>query len=287
MIAALSTAQVWVLAVVGVLAGAAVGSFGCVIIERLPVRLDEPNEWGDDYDTRPWSEVLGGESRCSDCGEGIRWVHKIPVLSWILLRGRCRSCGASIPAFHPIVEFLVPAVGVAVVWAFGWDWRVLPLLWLVPVGIIIAAIDIRTLIVPTRIVWPAFFVSVALSLAAAAVEGEWDWLRGGLIGLLLVAGPLALLWFALPSAMGFGDVRLATLLGWTVGFCTIDGHWNTALFTSVSVLAVGSVLGIVFGMGALMTQGRKARVPFGPPLVVATLVLSALGQTILDGFAIT
>lgn len=284
MIVALATAQLWVLGVAGVLLGAAVGSFGCVVIERLPRRLDEPNEFGDLHDTNPWGEVLGGESRCSSCGADIRWIDKIPVASWLALRGKCRGCGDRIPRFHPVVEFLVPAVGVAVVAAFGWEWRILPLLWLVPVGIIVSAIDLRTLMVPTRIVWPSLFVSVALGVAAAAVEGEWNWVRGGVLGAAMLSVPLAVLWFAMPGGMGFGDVRLSVLLGWTLGFSVIEERWGTVLFLAACTLAVAAVLGIVSGIGGMITQGRKAKVPFGPPFIVAALAVSAFGNAVLKGF---
>lgn len=284
---ALTTSQTWIFAVFGALLGAAVGSFCCVIIERLPLKLDEPNDWGDDYDTRPWREIVGGESRCSSCGADIRWIDKIPVLSWFLLRGKCKSCGERIPGFHPLVEFLVPAVGIGLVAIFGWDWRLLPALWLVPVGIVVSFIDFRTYIVPTRIVWPAFFVAVALSVVVAGIEGEWAWLWGGLLGTVILAGPLALLWFALPNGMGFGDVRLATLLGWTLGFSVYTGRWVSVLVCALVLLIAAAVLGIIMGIGGLMAYGRKAKVPFGPALVTATFVVLAVSAPLLDGYGLT
>ena len=80
-----------VLLVGGILIAFVIGSFTNVIIDRLPLELDEPNEFGELYDTRPWAEVLGGRSRCSSCGEPVRPSDNIPVVSWILLRGRCRG----------------------------------------------------------------------------------------------------------------------------------------------------------------------------------------------------
>lgn len=281
---ALTSAQIWVLAVAGTLVGFAVGSFACVIIERLPVLLDEPNEWGDDYDTRPWGEVLGGESRCSSCGASIRWIHKIPVISWIALRGKCRGCGDRIPGFHPLVELAVPVVGVALTVAIGWEWRSAPAIWLVPIGIIVSVIDLRTYIVPTRIVWPSFLVAVALSVAGAGIEGEWGWLWGGALGVALIAGPLVVLWFLLPNGMGFGDVRLATLLGWTIGFTIYTGSWTSVGFFAAAMLFCSSIVGIVLGIGGMMTQGRKAKVPFGPALFIAAVTLIAFHAQIIDGF---
>ncbi len=284
----MSPAQQTVLIVFGILAGFAVGSFACVVIERMPVMLDEPKH-GDLWDTRPWGEVLGGHSRCSSCGNPIRPVDKIPFLSWLVLRGKCRNCDERIPAFHPLVELAVPAIGVLVVLAYGWGWRVVPVLWLVPVAVVIAAIDLRTYIVPTRVVWPAFGVSVVLSVIAALVEGEPVWLLGGVVGALTLCVPLGLIWFAMPSGMGFGDVRLVVLLGWTVGFAAVDvgRGWITALFVAVIALALSAVTGIVFSLIGVTARGRQAKVPFGPSLVLGALVCIMFATEILDFFELT
>lgn len=274
-----------VLLLFGTLVAFAVGSFLCVVVDRLPVALDEPNEYGDSYDTRPWDEVLGGNSRCDDCGEPIRAVDKIPVLSWFLLRGRCRGCSARIPWFHPVIELLTPLLFLAAVWAIGWDWRLLPVLGLIPAGVAISAIDIRTLIVPTRIVWPAFAAVVVLSVVSAAIASEWSWLLTSAVGLATLAGPLFVLWFLLPSGMGFGDVRLAVLLGWTVGFYGGSEPAAGALL-AVILLLFAAVLGIVMGVTMLGARGRKAKVPFGPSLVISAFLCIALAQPILEPFGI-
>ena len=275
----------WVLLVFGTMIAFAVGSFLCVVIERLPVELDEPNEYGDSYDTRPWAEVLGGHSRCSSCGEPIKAVDKVPVLSWLVLRGRCRGCGERIPGFHPVVELLVPALFLAAVWVIGMDWRILPVLGLIPAGVALSAIDIRTLIVPTRIVWPAFGLVVVLSVLSAAVDGQWMWLLTALVCLASLAGPLFLLWFVMPRGMGFGDVRLAVLLGWTVGFYG-GAEPLAGVILAVFVLFAASILGIIVGITALGARGRKAKVPWGPSLVAAALLGIALAEPILDGFEV-
>ncbi len=269
----------------GALCFLAIGSFICVIIDRLPVALDEPNEYGEMWDTRPWPEVLGGHSRCSDCGEPVRPRDNIPIVSWLLLRGRCRGCGARIPAFHPLVELACPLLFLAMVWGIGWNLTLLPALWLIPVGVAVAVIDLRTLIVPTRIVWPAFGVAVVLGVAVAGIEGEWGWLLTGLVGLLAFAGPLFVLWFALPRSMGFGDVRLATLLGWTMGLYA-GTRPIAGLYLAVTCLAVSSLIGLVLGVVALGARGRKAQVPFGPALVAGTLVCIALAPQILEPFGV-
>jgi leader peptidase (prepilin peptidase) / N-methyltransferase len=276
-----------VLVVFGALGFAAIGSFVCVIIDRLPVALDEPNEYGDAYDTRPWAAVLGGNSRCSvtDCAAPIRRSDNVPVLSWLVLRGKCRSCEARIDGYHPVVELLCPALFLLSVWAIGLHWSLMPLLWLIPVGVAVAVIDLRTLIVPTRIVWPAFAVTVALSVLAAGLEDRWSMLVTAAVGLAVFAGPLFVLWFIMPGGMGFGDVRLAVLLGWTLGFYAGTRPMGAVVLGAIG-LVVASITGIVLGVVALGARGRKAQVPFGPALVTGTFFCVLLAEQILEPFAV-
>lgn len=279
------TATEWVLVIVGILGFAAVGSFTCVIIDRLPLSLDEPNQYGELWDTRPWGEVFGGNSRCSSCGAPVRVRDNIPVLGWLLLRGKCRDCGENIPAYHPVVELLCPLLFVAAVWQIGASWLLLPALWLIPAGVAVSAIDLRTLIVPTRIIWPAFFVSVALCAIVAGVESEWVWLLSAVIGIVVLAGPLFAIWFIKPQGMGFGDVRLAVLLGWNVGFFAATPVVGAALL-SIITIALAAMVGIVYGIVAMGVRGRGAKVPFGPALVVAAYFCMLMAGPILEPFSL-
>lgn len=278
----MSAAEV-VLVVFGAFAFLAIGSFTCVVIDRLPVELDEPNQYGDAYDTRPWREVFGGNSRCSSCGTPVRPVDNIPVVSWLVLRGKCRGCGDRIPGFHPAVELITPLLFLAAVWALGADWRLLPLLWLIPALVAVSVIDLRTFIVPTRIIWPAFFVTVALSVVAALIEGEWRWLLSAVVGLLVLAAPLFVIWFIRPQGMGFGDIRLATVLGWSVGFFS-GVRPAAAVMLAVIAMALSAILGILLGVVVLGARGRKARVPFGPAMVAGALICILLAPEILEPF---
>ena len=269
------------LLVLGALGSLAVGSFTNVVIDRLPLALDEPNEHGELWDSRPWSEVFGGRSGCSDCGADVRPIDNIPVVSWLVLRGRCRACGARIPAFHILVELSVPLLFLGALWALDLSWSLLPALWLIPVGVAVAVIDLRTLIVPTRIVWPAFLVSVLLCVLAAGLEGEWDWLLSAVAGMAVLALPLFLIWFAVPHGMGFGDVRLAILLGFNVGFYAL-GSVLGAVFLSVLCMGGSAVLGVLMGVIALGARGRGAKVPFGPALVAGAFLCIAFAEPIID-----
>lgn len=275
------------LGIFGVIAAAAIGSFMCVVIDRMPVLRDEPDEFGDFYEMRPWSEVAGGTSRCSSCGAPVRWFQNVPVVAWLVLRGRCASCKESIPAFHPIVELAVPLTAGLYLWAYGLEWRALPALIAIPGLIAVSAIDLRTLMVPTRVVWPTFALVLVVSIAVAFANDQPRWMLGGVIGIAILAGPLTLLWFALPGAMGFGDVRLAVLLGWILGFESVRERLIGVLFLAAVSIALSAGLGIVFGVARLIRDGRKAKVPFGPALVIGCLVVTAFSAAVLDGFLIS
>jgi leader peptidase (prepilin peptidase)/N-methyltransferase len=277
------TASETALLVFAVLAGACVGSFTNVVIARLPRELAEPNEFDEVWDTHPWREVLGGESHCAGCGRRLGVLDLVPVVSWIALRGKCRSCGARIPAYHPLVEALVPALGVLAWVVMGWGWELGLVLWLVPVGVAIAAIDFRTLMVPTRLVWPAFAVTVVLSIAAALQRGDWKLLSCAIIGVLVLAGPLAVIWFAMPAGMGFGDVRLAVLAGWTIGF-QAGGVIGDAAILALGTLLVACVVGIVIGLGLMGARGLRAKVPFGPAILISCYTLCLVAPDFLDAF---
>lgn len=272
---------------VGCFAYLAIGSATCVVIDRLPLRLEEPDEYGDEWSTRPWREVLGGGSRCGACGEPVRPYDNIPVASYVALRGRCRSCGTRIDRYHPWVELGAPVAFFLAIWALGITSMLLPVLWFIPVGLAVAVIDLRTMIVPTRIVWPATAVTVALSVLALGSDGEsWGRLLSGGVGVGVLAGALFLVWFVVPAGMGFGDVRLAVLLGWLVGFYAGPSLWG-AVVLAVLCLLGASVLGVVLGVVALGVRGRGVQVPFGPSLVLAAFACCLWAPRILDpwGFA--
>ena len=281
------TPTAWVLVVFGVLVMFLLASFTNVVIDRMPLALDEPNQYGESWDTRPWGEVVGGRSRCSACGADVRWYDNVPVVSYLLLRGKCRSCGERYGAFHVLVEVLVPLVAVLVTWGVvhyqGWSWVLLPYLFLVPVGVALAVIDLRTLILPTRIIWPAAAVMAVLCAVAALLEGHPEWLLGCLVGIALMAGPLALAWWF--SGGGFGDVRLCTLLGLVVGLAgsTTGNGLGWVPMLCVIFFVLSSVVGLAMAP-AFLVAGWKSKVPFGPGLIVGALLCVTLAEPILDAF---
>lgn len=266
-----------------------VASFCNVVIDRLPLRLDEENEYGELWETRSWSEVVGGRSRCSHCDAPVRPIDNIPVLSYVVLKGRCRSCGERYGSFHLWVEVGLPLVIALVTWGsvrtYGWTWALVPVLFLVPVGAVVSVIDLRTLIVPTAVVWPAAAFTAFLCLVVVVAQGTPSWLLAALFGVLTLAGPLFVLWWIVPAGMGFGDVRLSVLLGMNVGFAAgaagYSPGWGAML--AVLCLLLSSVVGIVMALPYLGVGRRK--VPFGPALVIGALLCATLAGPILAPFA--
>jgi leader peptidase (prepilin peptidase)/N-methyltransferase len=100
----------------------------------------------------------------------------------------------------------------------------------------------------------------------------------------VLAGPLFVIWFLMPSGMGFGDVRLTVLLGWTVGLCAAGDRLVSSAFMAVVTLTIAAVLGVAFGIVGISARGLKSRVPFGPPLATAALLCIACAGPILRFF---
>jgi leader peptidase (prepilin peptidase)/N-methyltransferase len=234
------------------LAGAAIGSFLNVVIYRLP---------------RGESLVSPG-SRCPGCGVAVAAYDNVPVISWIALHGRCRSCGESISARYPVIELLTATAFVAVALARGLEPELVALLPFTAVLIAVAGIDLEHRIVPNRIVVPAAIFGL---VASAAV-------RPGELPELLIAGAaafLALLLAALvyPAGMGMGDVKLAGVMGLYLGAAVAPAM--------IVAFGVGTLVGVV----KLAREGAEARkhgVPFAPFLALGGLVGLIAGPELVD-----
>ncbi|MBV8160789.1 MAG: prepilin peptidase, partial [Acidimicrobiia bacterium] len=238
--------------VCGVL-GLAVGSFLNVVIYRVPRK----------------ESVVRPRSHCPGCGAQLAERDNVPVISWLLLRGRCRSCGAPISARYPLVELLTSGLFVAAALRFGLDWVLPAYLVFFASLVAITFIDLEHYIIPNRVLYPTLYIVVPLLVVSAAGSGEWDSLRRALIG-----GAAAWLFFLLlhlvqPRGMGFGDVRLSFLLGLMLGWLGLR-----QVFLGVFLgFALGSLVGIVLML--LRRRGRKDHIPFGP-FLAAGAVLAVL-----------
>jgi leader peptidase (prepilin peptidase)/N-methyltransferase len=231
------------------LLGLAVGSFLNVVIYRVP---------------RDESLVRPG-SHCPHCGSAVRNRHNVPVLGWLLLRGRCADCGTPISARYPLVEAGTAALFVAVTARFGWSWELPGYLYLAAIAIALAAIDLDVLRLPDKIVLPSYAVAVALFAPAVIAGHSWGPAARGLLAAALLYG---LYWIltVLPKGMGGGDRRLAPLLGFYLGWLS----WS-----SVAVgLFAGFLLGGLAGglLMALRRADRKTKMPFGPYMLAGAFL---------------
>lgn len=250
-----------VLVVVGLL-GLAVGSFLNVVVWRVP----------------RGESVVRPRSACPRCHAPITARDNVPVLSWVLLRGRCRSCTEPISARYPLVEAGTSILFVMVAW---WD-QVSPalpaLLVLAAVGITLALIDLDTHTLPDVIVLPSIGVGLALLALASAGTGDWGALARGVAGAAILFALYFVLMVVKPGGMGFGDVKLAALLGLYLGWY----GWGA--------LAVGAfaafLLGGLFSIGLVVARraGRSSGIPFGPWMLVGAAVGLVAGEQLWHGY---
>jgi leader peptidase (prepilin peptidase)/N-methyltransferase len=235
--------------------GAVVGSFLNVVAYRLPRR----------------ESLITPASRCPGCGTAIKPYDNVPVLGWLLLRGRCRACGVRISARYPAVEALTAALAVTVVLVRHSTHDLALGLVLVAVLVPVALIDLEHRIIPNKITLPAAIAAVALG-ALTRPSGVPEQLIGG-----AAAGAFLLL-FALvyPRGMGMGDVKLAAVLGLFLGR-------SVGVALMVGVLA-GTVVGAVIMARQGIDEGRKMAVPFGPFLAFGGVVALLAGPPLVHWY---
>lgn len=243
--------------------GLLIGSFLNVVIWRVP-RGENLNHPG---------------SHCPTCGHAIRWYDNIPVISWLVLRGRCRDCSTSISSRYPAVE-LATAVAFALTgWFIGWSVLLLPMLWFVAVAIALFLIDIDVRKVPNAIVLPSWAVVAAGFALTAAVQADFGNLGRSLLAGLAMGGAYLVLALIYPAGMGMGDVKLAVLLGLVLGWF----GWSQVV---VGFFA-GFLFGAVWGIGAMIVgrAGRKSTVPFAPFMILGAVFALVFGPAVAGWYA--
>lgn len=244
--------------------GLAVGSFLNVVIHRVPRK----------------ESVVTPRSRCPGCGTEIASRDNVPVLSWLVLRGRCRTCGMAISARYPAVELATAALFVAMALRFPEDWALPAFLVLAAACLAGSVIDLEHMLLPNRLVYPSLAMAAVLLAVAAGIEGEWWPLARAAIGAVLASGFLLLLALLWPrgGAMGGGDIKLALLLGLCLGWLGL-GHVALGMFLG---FLLGSVAGIL--LLALRARAAKDHFAFGPFLAAGTLVAVWWGSQVIDWY---
>ena len=232
--------------------GLAVGSFLNVIAARVPLRRS----------------IVHPGSACRACSAPIAWYDNIPLLSYLLLRGRCRSCRAPIGLVYPAVELSTALLVAGCLLAFGLTGRAAVAAFFCAVLVALSAIDLEHRIVPNRIVLPA---AVVVLLAQTALEPSPEWALAALgASLFLLVAALAH-----PAGMGMGDVKLALLLGAALGKAV-----PIALMAGMLAALVPSIVLLArHGAGA-----RKMGIPFAPFLALGGIVALFAGERLLDAY---
>ena len=232
--------------------GAVIGSFLNVVIHRVPAG----------------ESLVSPGSRCPECGTPVRPWDNVPVLSWLLLRGRCRACGARISRRYPLVELLTAVAFAAVVAVRGFDEDLVLELPFVAALIALAAIDLDHRILPNKIVYPM----AAWGVIATVLVDRDDLLENLAAG----AGAFAFLFIAVlayPRGMGMGDVKLGGAMGLYLGLSVIPA------------LLVAFLSGSVVGLGMIAREGASARkkaVPFGVFLALGGIVGVLVGPELVE-----
>jgi leader peptidase (prepilin peptidase)/N-methyltransferase len=228
----------------------ALGSFVNVVAARVPLRRS----------------VVRPASACMSCGTELAWYDNVPVVSWLLLHGRCRSCSAKISPLYPAVELATAVLVAACFLAFGLSGKAFVSSFFCVVLVAVTATDLTHRVVPNRIVLPAAVIVLA---AQTALEPSPEWALGaiGASGFLLLAA------LAYPAGMGMGDVKLALLLGAMLGRLVGVG------------LMLGMLAALLPSIVLLARHGSAARkmgIPFAPFLALGALIALFAGDALLD-----
>lgn len=234
--------------------GLCVGSFLNVVIARVP----------------EGRSIVSPRSACPRCGASIMWFDNVPLISYALLRARCRRCGATISPRYPIVELVTGLLFVLAGWERGLAPDLVAALVLLATLVAITAIDLDRQLIPDVISLPGIAVGLLLSV----ITGQPGWLDS-LLGVLLGGGIFLLIIVASRGGMGGGDMKLGAMLGAFLG-------WKLVLVAILLAVLAGGAVAI--GLLALRRKGRKDAVPFGPFLALGGAVSLFWGRPLLEWY---
>jgi len=242
--------------------GLAIGSFLNVVIYRVPRH----------------ESVVSPRSACPSCGAFIESIDNVPVLSWLVLRGRCRKCKARISFRYPLIELTCAALFAGAAARTSANWALPAYLVLFAGLLALACIDFEHLLLPKVIVYPTLLTVAALLLLAAGVTGRWHD--------LLVAVISAAAWFVVffvlnaisPRVLGFGDVRLAPVLGLALGWLGV----RYVLLGFFAANLIGAIVGVT--LIATKRMDRQQQIPYGVFLALGTALAFYAGPELLRPF---
>ena len=254
------------------LLGLIVGSFLNVVVHRLPVMLQR--QWQVDCGAAAAADrfdLMAPASHCPRCKAAIAWRHNIPLLGWLWLRGRCAACKAPISARYPLLELAAGLLAAAVAVRFGPGFVAVAAIGLSLTLLVLTQIDIDHMLLPDAITLPGIWAGLLVNLG-----GTFTDLRSAVIG--AVVGYLTLWlvyhlfkWLTGKEGMGYGDFKLLALLGAWLGWQALP-----------ACILVASLVGTVYGLTAIVLQGRGRQqpFPFGPFLAAAGWINLMWGEAL-------
>jgi leader peptidase (prepilin peptidase)/N-methyltransferase len=239
--------------------GMCIGSFLNVCIYRLPAG----------------KSIVHPASACPVCGNTIRWYDNIPVISYIVLRGRCRSCHTGISIRYPVIELLCGLFAMAIWMHYGYSLSALIYFILIAALLLITFIDIDHRIIPDIISLPG----IPLGFLSSFILPQLGW-SDSLLGIAAGGGSLlAVAWgyqmVTGKEGMGGGDIKLLAMIGAFLG-------WKGVLFTIMASSLIGTVVGVV----VMLRAGRdmKMAMPFGPFLAMGAIIYIYLGPQLIEWY---
>jgi len=248
----------WLVASFTGVLGLVVGSFLNVVAARVPAG----------------GSVMRPRSACPRCGHPIRNRDNLPVVSWVALRGRCRDCSEPISVRYPLVEAATGLLFAAVGWRFGADVVLPAYLFFAAISVVLTLIDLDTRRLPDAIVLPAYPVALALGVVTVGSHGWWP-LERALTGGAVLTGLYLALWYITGGrGLGYGDVKLAGLVG---GYAAWLG-WGPLVVAGFGGFLLGGAVGVL--LMAAGRAGRRTALPFGPFMLAAAWLAVFAGGTL-------
>jgi prepilin signal peptidase PulO-like enzyme (type II secretory pathway) len=251
---------IWFVAALIVVAGVPAGWAAAHLVHRY---VEDPET----------ETALLADATCPSCTHVLAPADTAPPRWWLTNRTACPHCSEPLPVSWLAIQLAVPALGLAMLATFGVQWGLLPFLWLVPVLVVAAGVDMRLMLIPRRVAWIGFAGGLALIVAVTPSIGATS-LWHALFGAALYFVFLFLVHVISPAGMGFGDVRLSLLLGLYLG-------WIAIVLTAVG-LFLACVFGIILGLGVRMASDGERHFPFGPGLAAGTMVAIWFSTPILN-----